>query len=297
MSFVLENTVFLLIGLQTKWLLEDVGSSDLSLGRIALVCLTALLGVIVLRLVWVFPVRFLLVRPHVDREIGRRPPLSYTFLIGWAGMRGVVTLAAAFVIPEGTEHREVLLLVALTVVAGTLLIQGLSLPWLARRLKVPAPDPLEDALARASLLQQTSKAAFERLEDIEHDDRTGVLDSIRHRVEQRNFAAWERLNTTADVESPSDLYTRVRLTMIEAEREKVLEVRSTGTVPSEVVAEVLGMLDVEESMLDEIRETRDVEREAAFSGAGQDSCAHLEQAPPVATRNDLACDDCEPDER
>ena len=56
-------------------------------------------------------------------------------------MRGVVTLAAAFVIPEDTPHREVLLLMAFTVVAGTLFIQGMSLPWLARRLRVPGPGP------------------------------------------------------------------------------------------------------------------------------------------------------------
>ena len=103
---------------------------------------------IVLRLVWVFAARYLLVRP--GRDTGERAVRGRTrFVLGWAGMRGVVTLAAAFVIPEETEHREVLLLIAFTVVAGTLFIQGLSLPWVARRLGVPSPDPLDDALARA----------------------------------------------------------------------------------------------------------------------------------------------------
>jgi NhaP-type Na+/H+ or K+/H+ antiporter len=58
-----------------------------------------------------------------------------------------------------------LLLIAFTVVAGTLLLQGLSLPWLVRRLGVEAPDPAADALARASLLQQASQVAgLDRLE-------------------------------------------------------------------------------------------------------------------------------------
>ena len=92
-----------------------------------------------LRLVWVFPARYLIVRPGPDPTTGRRPPWTYTFVLGWAGMRGVVTLAAAFVIPEDARYREVLLLMAFTVVAGTLFIQGMSLPWLARRLRVPAP--------------------------------------------------------------------------------------------------------------------------------------------------------------
>ena len=146
-------------------------------------------------------------------------------MLGWAGMRGVVTLAAAFVIPEDTPHREVLLLMAFTVVAGTLFIQGMSLPWLARRLRVPGPDPAEDALARATLLQQASKAALHRLDDLEYDDPQGVVDLIRQRLDQRNFAAWERLGTVADQESPSDLYARIRLAMLEAERERVLEIR------------------------------------------------------------------------
>ena len=203
-----------------------------------------------LRLVWVFVARYALVRPGPDPVTGSVPPWQYTFILGWAGMRGVVTLAAAFVIPEDVEHREVLLLIAFTVVAGTLFIQGLSLPWVARRLRVPSPDPLEDALARAALLQQASKAGFVALHELEHDDPHGVYDLIRQRVDQRNFAAWERLSTTPGQESPSDLYARARLVMIDAERQKVLEIRSTGTVPSDVVREVLGILDVEESMLD-----------------------------------------------
>ena len=131
-AFVLENTVFLLIGLQADWIISDVADSDLSAGRIVGVCAATLVAVIVLRMVWVFPARYLLVRPGPDPATGRPPPWTYTFVLGWAGMRGVVTLAAAFVIPEGTEHREVLLLIAFTVVAGTLFLQGLTLPWVAR---------------------------------------------------------------------------------------------------------------------------------------------------------------------
>jgi CPA1 family monovalent cation:H+ antiporter len=172
--------------------------------------------VIVLRMVWMFAARYLLIRPGPDPVTGQVPPWSFTVLLGWAGMRGVVTLAAAFIIPEDTEHREVLLMIAFTVVAGTLLIQGLSLPWLARRLKVPSPDPLDDALARATLLQQASKAALEELEKIEYDDQSGVSDVIRQRLDQRNFAAWERLGTTADQESPAALYYRIRTQMIDA---------------------------------------------------------------------------------
>ena len=129
-------------------------------------------------------------------------PPSWTFLIGWAGMRGVVTLAAAFVIPEDAPHREVLLLVAFTVVAGTLLLQGLTLPLLTRLLDVPAPDPAEDALARAALLQQAADAGLAKLDELEYDDHHGVSEQIRARLDQRSFAAWEQLATAEDEETP-----------------------------------------------------------------------------------------------
>jgi len=289
-AFVLENVVFLLIGLQAARLFDDVGNSELGGGRIAAVCLLSLVGVIVLRLVWVFPARYLLVRPRAGS--GEPAPASYTFLLGWAGMRGVVTLAAAFIIPEETRHREVLLLIAFTVVAGTLLIQGLSLPWLARRLDVPSPDPMDDALARATLLQQASKAGLHELEQLETDDLHGVADSIRQRLDQRNFAAWERLGTTADEETPSELYSRLRLSMIEAERARVLEVRSSGSVPSEVVAEVLSMLDVEESMLDRASASRAELRSSTGVRRPGEECEHLEAAPHVETGGDGTCAAC-----
>ena len=96
--------------------------------------IAVLVGVIVLRVVWVFAMRVSLLREPAT-------PLSCTMIVAWAGMRGVVTLAAAFLIPEDTPHRDVLLLIAFTVTAGTLFLQGFSLPWLARRLRVPPHDP------------------------------------------------------------------------------------------------------------------------------------------------------------
>ncbi|HET7432728.1 MAG TPA: Na+/H+ antiporter [Nocardioides sp.] len=291
-SYVLENTVFLLIGLQADWILSDVASSDVGAGRVAAVCGATLVAVIVLRLVWVFPARYVLVRPGADPDTGHRPPASFTFILGWAGMRGVVTLAAAFLIPDRVVHREVLLLVAFTVVAGTLLIQGLSLPWISRRLDVPSPDPADDALARATLLQQASKAGMKKLKECGDEESPEVYEAIKQRVEQRNFAAWERLGTAADRETPSDAYARVRKVMLEAERERVLEVRDTGQTPSEIVTEVLAMLDVEESMLDYGLEQRAGARGRTVSVRRGPTCADLDHYPVVETPEDPACQTC-----
>lgn len=87
---------------------------------------------------------------------------------------------------------------------------------------------MEDALARATLLQQASKAAEERLAALEFEDPHGVVELIRQRSEQRDFAAWERLGTTDDQETPSELYARIRTDMITAERQRVLQVRAGG---------------------------------------------------------------------
>ena len=77
-AFLLESTVFLLIGLQARWIIAGVLTGELPFGRVLLICAAVLLGVIVLRLVWVFMSRFLLLR-------GMTTPYSYTLIVGWAG--------------------------------------------------------------------------------------------------------------------------------------------------------------------------------------------------------------------
>ncbi len=285
-AFVLENTVFLLIGLQLDWILAGVADSPLSSTRIAVVCGATLATVIVVRLTWVYVT-------WVFRGLRDNPlPASWTFLIGWAGMRGVVTLAAAFVIPEEAPHREVLLLVAFTVVAGTLLLQGLTLPLLTRMLRVPSPDPAEDALARAALLQEASDAGVARLEEMQYDDHHGVGAQIRARLEQRTFTAWEQLSTTVGEETPSELYARIRREMIGVERAQVLVVRSKGHLPSEVVRQVLGMLDIEESMLDAGVEARASVRRGTLAFTSGRQCDDLEAFPAIETAADPACAAC-----
>jgi len=207
-------------------------------------------------------------------------------------MRGVVTLAAAFVIPLATPHRDVLLLIAFTVTAGTLLLQGSSLPWIARRLGVPGPDPVTDALARANLLHQASLAGLAELDALEEEDPHGVVDLIRDRVLRRDNSAWERLGASAD-ETPSDVYARWRKLMIDSERSRVVEIRDTGKVAHEVVDEVLAMLDIEESMLDYSAEERERVRRSGSVATLEGNCDHLRKVrPPVDPDTPGQCGDC-----
>ncbi|MFL6172435.1 MAG: Na+/H+ antiporter [Marmoricola sp.] len=292
-AFLLEGSVFLLIGLQARTIIADAADDSMSGGRIALLCGLTLLAVVVLRLIWVFIARYLIVRPGPDGQTGTRPPWTYTFLLGWAGMRGVVTLAAAFAIPTDTRHREVLLLIAFTVTAGTLFLQGMSLPWVARRLRVPSPDPTADALARANLLHQASAAGLAKLEEVfTHEDPHEVAETLRDRVRRRDYAAWERVGTSDEL-TPSEIYSKKRRMMIEAERSRVLEIRSTGTVAHEVVEEVLAMLDIEESMLEYSDDARDRVRAAQPPIAFEGGCEDLQLArPPVDPETAGQCDDC-----
>jgi hypothetical protein len=310
LAFVLEGAVFLLIGLQLRWILAGVADSGMPWPRVAGVCAAVLAAVILLRLAWVFPVRRVLVDRGVHRS--QRQPWQETAILGWTGMRGVVTLAAAFAIPADAPFREVLLLVAFTVTAGTLALQGLSLPWLVRRLGVPGPDPRQDALARAELLQQATQAGLAKLADIEAteemEDGDPVPDILRQRLEQRDFAAWERLGTVRGSlgehveETPSERYARIRLEMLDAERERVLSLRSRGRTPHDVVEDVLRMLDVEESVLDSRVEqrsalTRSLESErgasnAAGAGRAIDACEHLTSAPHLNGPRPRECPDC-----
>jgi Na+/H+ antiporter len=295
-SFLLENTVFLLIGLQASWILHGVGGSDLSPGRIALVCAASLAATVLLRPVWIFTFHVLL---FPTRGKSRTAAWKSAALISWAGMRGVVTLAAAFAIPASFPERAVLILAAFTVTAATLLGQGLTLPWLARRLSLPGPDPRQDALARATLFQDASVAGLAELErHADEEDPYDTVAALRRRVERRDFAAWERLGRGGpESEAPSEAYARLRLEMLRAERQRVLEVRDTGRVPHEVVAEVLGALDQEESILDGADGHRDdlrdpLAREVA-AVTTREGCVHLAEArDDVPVADDTVCEGC-----
>ncbi|HEY3005657.1 MAG TPA: Na+/H+ antiporter [Kribbellaceae bacterium] len=296
-EFLLENTVFLLIGLQARWILEGLADSDLSPGRIAAGTLGVIAAVVLLRPVWVFPATYLprWLIPAV-RRADPSPPWTYPAVISWAGMRGVVTLAAVFVLPGDTPYREVLVFAALVVVGGTLLLQGFTLPMLVRLLRLAGPDPAEDALQEAAVLQAAHKAAWSELKDVlsETDD-DAVVKQLKARGEARTQAAWERLGRPeSEAETPSEAYRRLRMVMLDAERRHILKVRNQGLIAGEVLERALVSLDIEESILDRAEEDdvggRNTDLRAPGNLAG---CEHLEEAPQVVTPNTPdGCEEC-----
>ena len=249
-TFVLENAVFLLIGLQIAGLLDDVvNDNELSTGRTLLVGLAVLVTCLVLRPLWMIPFT-LLTNRHADATVDRADRLRGGVVGAWAGMRGVVTLAAALTLPDVTPLRAQLVVIALVVTVGTLLLQGSTLPALARALDVRGPDPREDALQEATVLGATTGAGLRLIEaDASADEAT--VAAIRDQATARVNRSWERLGTLGpgDDETPSEARARVRTEMIREERAELLRIRDLGGVDHEVLTSVLGQLDAEESAL------------------------------------------------
>ncbi|MFC0625408.1 Na+/H+ antiporter [Kribbella deserti] len=296
-QFLLENMVFLLIGLQTRWILDDLAESPLPTGQIVAATIGVFLAVVLLRPIWTFPVTYLsraLLGPS------RSGPASWQaiLLVSWAGMRGVVTLAAVFVLPASTPHREVLVFIALVVTAGTLLLQGSTLPWLVRRMRLPGPDPAEDALQEAAVLQGAHRDALVALDEVvTPNDPPGVVELLKQRGEARTLAAWERLGRPeTEAETPSETFRRLRMAMLQAERRHILKVRDKGLVADEVLQRAQFALDIEESMLDRA-EADDVGGRSDDLSApvhpGKNLCEDLNAAPAVTTPTTPdGCEEC-----
>ncbi|BCW55076.1 Na+/H+ antiporter [Arthrobacter sp. FX8] len=296
-QFLLENAVFLLIGLQVRSIIDSVQDDSLGAGRVWLGCAVILLAVLVLRPVWVFPATYL---PRLIPSVQRKdpaPPWQFPAIVSWAGMRGVVTLAAVLTLPDDLEHRNVLVLAAMVVVAGTLVLQGFTLPALVRVLGLPGPDRREDALNQAALMQLATAAGMERLEQLRREnDPPEVMDMLRRRTQERGLAAWERLGRpAAESATPSQRYAQLRMAMLEAERDKVLELRRGGDFAHEVLSEVLERLDVEESMLDASLNEPDAATEGGGEGLAQPGgvCDHLTAAMPSPVPANPTCAGCE----
>jgi monovalent cation/hydrogen antiporter len=295
-QFLLENTVFLVIGLQARGILEANSESELSGLQITGFCAAVLIGVIAIRLLWVLGTRSLLFRRDKDTR-SAAAPWSHALVIGWAGLRGVVTLATAFLIPEDVPFRETLIFAAMVVTAGTLLLQGLTLPVLVRALKLRGPDPRSDALQAATVMQTSSNAAIAHIDDIVGpDDAPRTVEMLRDRIASRPEAMWEKLGRPGDDETPAEQYRRLRLQTIEIERDEVLKIRSSGTVDHDIIEQVLGFFDIEESMLTVATErsdrlAEDVPVTTPTVAAGP--CDHLERAPAAINPNGPGiCEDC-----
>ncbi|WP_084960517.1 Na+/H+ antiporter [Thermoactinospora rubra] len=248
LDFFLESIVFALIGLQ----LPAVLPQGYGPWRLAGYAAAVFAATVLARFVWVFAFSYL------RRD---RPPVRHAIVVAWAGMRGVVSLAAAFALVDTPiPDKDLVVFLTFTTVIGTLLIQGLTFPLLIRRLRVSNErEAYEDDLAEAAAKQQAIAAGMEALERIvaregpPDEIYQDVLDQLKTKTERRALTAWERLGggTAMDgAETPSALYRRLRQEMLAAEREVFVRLRDERRIDDEVLRRVMAELDFEEAILE-----------------------------------------------
>jgi CPA1 family monovalent cation:H+ antiporter len=257
-AFILESAVFALIGLQLPVVLKGLGAYEG--GRAAWYAVALFLVVVATRFVWVYPATYV-PRMISARVRGREadPTWKAPFVISWAGMRGVVSLAIAFSIPltmhdgGGFPGRNLILFLTFTTVIGTLVVQGLTLPPLIRLLKLPGRDQQAETLAEANAQAQASRAAEKRLDELLADERNALpgplADRLRSVLERRRNAVWERLGAVNPTtgETQDDTYRRLSREMISAEREVFVKLRDLRYIDDEMLRSLLRRLDLEEA--------------------------------------------------
>lgn len=239
--FVLNAFAFVLIGMQLRpiWERLDAGGAR----NDAVVTAAVVLAVtIAARFAWVMVYNTLMRRRH-DRAVDRtlpRPTVGGGILVSWAGMRGIVTLAAAFAIPETLPdgapfpYRDLILLCAFAVVLGTLVLQGLTMKPLIRRLGLTDDDPV----GREVRLGRTK--AYQTLLDAIKDDDTPAAKLLR-----KEYGAVIELNASQQQGVPVDEVPGgpLRRQAIAVARQRAFELRRDDVIGDDAYRILMQELD------------------------------------------------------
>jgi CPA1 family monovalent cation:H+ antiporter len=257
--FVLEGLSFVLIGVQLRTVVE--GIEGRSLADLALAALALNLVVIVVRLALVYPASWL---PRLSARVRERDPFpgwGWVTVIGWAGMRGVVSLALALAIPTEVDgggpfpDRNLVVFLAFSVIVVTLVGQGLTLPLVMRRLGVSADDEGAAADGRQALAR-LSEVALDHLDGLDAES-DGVPAELVDRLRDRYRSRLAHLDREVGDGRPDggrafhDLVSDV----LGAQREELRRLRERGQVTPEVARRLDHDLDVEEARLERERPT------------------------------------------
>lgn len=251
--FTLTGLVFILIGLQLPSILDSLSASR-TFGELASWAVVVSVTVIVVRLAWVFPATYLprLLSPGL-RARDPSPPARSVLVLGWAGMRGVVSLAAALALPltmdDGTPfpERDLVIFLTFSVILATLVGQGLTLPWLIRRLGIG--DDGSAAHEELHAREAAVEAALERLDELV-TEWPGHMELIDHLRERHQHATEHLEHDHESGEVPIDQeqfeHAAIRRAVIEAQRLAVIDLRDRGVISDEALRRVERTLDLEE---------------------------------------------------
>ena len=234
--FLLNVLAFLLMGFQARTIVGDMAPERLR--EAAVFALAVIAALIAVRMAWVL-LYYLLTRRSSSFGRGTKPPtLRHGLLVGWCGMRGLVTLATAIALPSSFPQRDLIVLTAFTVVLATLVVQGLTLAPLARLLKLDGDDGLtaELATARADL----AAAALTAL-----DGETGpAADHWRYSFEIARAAAEPQGDP-----APAETKHRLGCAAILRQRERLEELRAEQRVGPDAFLILQEELDFKEVAL------------------------------------------------
>lgn len=227
--FILNVLAFLLMGLQARQIIQSLGRREL--WDALLVAAGVFLIVVVVRLGWVMSYKELLA------PLARRLPLPLEadrrlrLLVGWCGMRGILTLATAFSLPYGFPQRDVIVLSAFAVVLGTLTIQGGTMALLVRWIGLPSDGTLDDEIRTARA--EIAKAGLVALEDRGDPAAAAMRRRLQALIASGGQAAVER-----EVEE-----SRLRLEVIAAGRRALDALHRQGDVAEDAFQALQEELD------------------------------------------------------
>lgn len=254
--FLLNGLAFILIGLQLPMVLE--GLQGFTNGELLLYAAAVSLTVILVRVAWIIPATYL---PRmVFRSIRERdppPPWRNVVVVSWGGMRGVISLAAALALPFETAsgadfpQRDLILFLTFNVILATLVLQGLSLPFLIRVLGLEDDGSVEREETRARI--ESADAALARLEELTQEEwvREDTAERVRGMYGYRRgrFIA-RKLGVDDDgYEERSQSYQRLSRELLLAQRSALVRLRSEGTISDEALHRIERDLDFEETRL------------------------------------------------
>ena len=248
LDLLLNAVLFVLLGLEVRRVLAD--TPDLGAARLLLYALAVVGVVVVVRLAWQFvvPPPLYALRERFGSRVTRSSPTE-RLVLGWTGMRGAISLAAALALPLETDggpfpQRGLLLFLTVCVVLGTLVVQGLTLPVLLTRLGVAGGDRADEAERAARLA--LADVALARLDELEARGQVNPAGSAPLRQ------VWEQARSRAAPEDEDEELVDLvwlRLDLAQAQGVELERRRREGSVPDEVARTLRQELDLQEIRL------------------------------------------------
>jgi monovalent cation/hydrogen antiporter len=251
--FLLNSMLFVLVGLQLPTVVDAL--DERAADSLALYAIAIALTVMAVRFAWVYLVGALIRALPGIQLIEPRPPRSQRFIIAFTGMRGAVSLAAALAVPADLPGRDVVLFLCFTTIVWTVCVEGLSLPWLLRKLDVHEDDVPQREEAKARLL--AAEAAIVRIDELADEEwvRDDTADRVRAMYRFRSNRFRQRLGKEVDgvdedIDGRSADYQRLLREVLSAQRTAILDLRRQGRIGDDVMRRVQRDLDLEETRLE-----------------------------------------------